>query len=489
MIPLRIANFGLRIEPICREWARSARKIIKSVGLLCHLSSAFCLLCLLASVSPSFADEGTSFSGSLNLRGVDRLEKDSVQEDPSLTGRLKLDSANPAWRFHSWLEGGWDGTVKRPPRDHSLFKNYDQVYQSNSPFLEFKEFYVTHSSGALDLRAGIQRFAWGRLDEYPPNDLLNPWDYTQFLVKPLEDRKIGVPSLSATVNSNDWTYDAVWVPVFVPYRLPLPTERWQGASLAGAIAEAVPNAEIMPREPDLPGHTIGNSTVGLRVKHSGDIEWALNLFHGYDPRPVFKTTALTIIPQGAKVVIDPGHVPDFHKIDVIGMDAAAVKGDLSLRAEAAYTLNRYLDINRSLWGYPTVPSPGIHPLNPIEEKHNTIDYGVGADYRLFEDALLTIQVQQTLILGNTAQLYEKNAETLLWANVKIGWMNQKIETNVNLAYNPEHGDAMTKANASYVFSDFWKMSVTAMNLHGPSQSLFGRYARNDQVEAEVAYSW
>ena len=489
MIPLRIANFGLRIEPICREWARSARKIIKSVGLLCHLSSAFCLLCLLASVSPSFADEGTSFSGSLNLRGVDRLEKDSVQEDPSLTGRLKLDSANPAWRFHSWLEGGWDGTVKRPPRDHSLFKNYDQVYQSNSPFLESKEFYVTHSSGALDLRAGIQRFAWGRLDEYPPNDLLNPWDYTQFLVKPLEDRKIGVPSLSATVNSNDWTYDAVWVPVFVPYRLPLPTERWQGASLAGAIAEAVPNAEIMPREPDLPGHTIGNSTVGLRVKHSGDIEWALNLFHGYDPRPVFKTTALTIIPQGAKVVIDPGHVPDFHKIDVIGMDAAAVKGDLSLRAEAAYTLNRYLDINRSLWGYPTVPSPGIHPLNPIEEKHNTIDYGVGADYRLFEDALLTIQVQQTLILGNTAQLYEKNAETLLWANVKIGWMNQKIETNVNLAYNPEHGDAMTKANASYVFSDFWKMSVTAMNLHGPSQSLFGRYARNDQVEAEVAYSW
>ena len=490
----------LRIEADYREGARSARIATKSVGLLCHLSSAFCLLysvfyiltsvlCLLASVTPSFADEGASFSGSLNLRGVDRLEKDSVREDPGLTGRLQLDSANPAWRFHSWLEGGWDGTVKRPPRDHSLFKNYDEIYQSNSPYLEFKELYVTRSSGALDLRAGIQRFAWGRLDEYPPNDLLNPWDYTQFLVKPLEDRKIGVPSLSATVNNNDWTYDAVWVPVFVPYRLPLPNERWQGASLAGAVAEAVPNAEIMPREPDLPGHTIGNSTVGLRVKHSGDIEWALNLFHGYDPRPLFKTTALAIIPQGAKVLIDPGYVPDFHKIDVIGMDAAAVRGDLSLRAEAAYTLNRYLDINRSLWGYPVAPAPGIQPLNPIEQKHNVIDYGVGADYRLFEDALLTIQAQQTLILGNTDRLYEKNAETLLWANVKIGWMNQKIETNVNLAYNPEHGGTMGKADATYVFSDSWKMVVTALNLDGPSQSLFGRYSRNDQVEGKLVYSW
>ena len=327
------------------------------------------------------------------------------------------------------------------------------------------------------------------LDEYPPNDLLNPWDYTQFLVKPLEDRKIGVPSLSAAFNNNEWTYDAVWVPVFVPYRLPLPNERWQGASLAGAIAQAVPNAEIIPQEPDLPGHTIENSTVGLRIKHTGDIEWALNLFHGYDPRPVFKTTALTIIPQGARVLIDPGYVPDFHKIDVIGMDAAAVRGDLSLRAEAAYTLNRYLNIQRALWGYPVAPMPGIQPLNPIEQKHNVIDYGVGADYRLFEDALLTIQVQQTLILGNTDQLYEKNAETLLWANVKIGWMNQKIETNMNLAYNPEHGDTMGKADASYVFSDSWKMVITAMNLDGPSQSIFGRYSRNDQVEAELAYSW
>lgn len=441
------------------------------------------------SASPSFADESLSASGSLDLRGVDALETDSVRENPSLTGKIKLDSVNSVWRFHSWLEGGWDGAVKRPARDHSLFKNYDEVYQSNSPFLEFKELYVTHSSGALDLRAGIQRFAWGRLDEYPPNDLLNPWDYTQFLVKPLEDRKIGVPSLSATLNNDEWTYDAVWVPVFVPYRLPLPDERWAGSSLVATIAGSVPNAEIVPQEPNLPDHTMENSSIGLRIKRTGDIEWAVNLFHGFDPRPVFRTTALSIIPQGAKITIDPGYVPDFHKIAVIGMDAAAVRGDLSIRAEAAYTLNRYLNIQRSLWGYPLVPSPGIQRLNPIEQKHNLIDYGIGADYRLFEDALLTIQAQQTLILDNTDQLYEKNVETLLWANVKIGWMNQKIETTVNLAYNPEHGDTMGKADATYVFSDSWKMIVTAMNLDGPPQSIFGRYARNDQVEGELVYSW
>ncbi len=447
------------------------------------------LLFLLLSVSPSFADESPSLSGRLDLRGVEAMENDSAKEDPDLEGQLKLDTAGSEWRFHSWLEGGWDGSVKRPARDNSLFKNYDQVYQSNTPYLEFKELFVTHSSGNLDLRAGIQRFAWGRLDEYPPNDLLNPWDYTQFLRKSLEDRKIGVPSVSATVSKGEWTYDTVWVPVFVPYRLPLPDERWAGISLASTVAQTIPNAEIMPQEPNLPQRTIENGNVGFRVKRTGDIEWALNFFHGYDPRPVFKTTALVIMPQAGNLIIDPGYVPDFHRISSIGLDAAAVRGDLSLRAEAAYSFNRYLDIRRELWGYPTIPAPGIYPLNPIEQKHDTLDYGIGADYRLFEDGLLTLQAQQTMTFGNIDLLYEKRVETIIWANVKAGFMNQKIETNVNIAYNPEHNDRMTKANAWYVFSDSWKAGVSYVAFTGPAQSLFGRFSRSDQAEAELVYSW
>jgi hypothetical protein len=452
-----------------------------------HLTTLFFLYILF--VTPSFADDSFSTSGRLDLRGAEALDRDSAKEEPGAAGRIKLDVNSASWKLHSWLEGGWDGAVRRPAQDHSLFKNFDKVYQSNTPYLEFKELFVSHTASDLEVRAGIQRFAWGRLDEYPPNDLLNPWDYSQFLVKPLEDRKIGVPSLSTTLSKGDWTWDTVWVPVLVPFRLPQPNERWAGSSLASTISQAIPNAEISPKEPDLPDRRIENSTVGVRVKRAGDIEWALNLFHGYDPRPLFKTTALTIIPQGTKIVIDPGYVPDFRRISVIGMDAAAVRGDLSLRTEAAYAMNRYLNIRRELWGYPLVPSPGVHPLNPIEQKRDTLDYGIGADYRLFEDALLTMQAQQTIILGSTNLLYEKKAETTLWANLKVGWMNQKIETSVNVAYNPEHGDTLSKASGWYMFSDAWKAGVTATSLNGPAQSIFGRYSRNDQVDGELIYSW
>jgi len=443
-----------------------------------------CLLALIMFVasSRSFADDSLSASGRLGVRGVSELNEDSVQEDPSVTGRLKLDTDGASWKFHSWLEGGWDGAVRRPTRDNSLFKSFDEVYQDNNPYLEVKELYVEHSFSALDLKAGIQRFAWGRLDEYPSNDLLNPWDYTQFLRKPLEDRKIGVPSVSASVNSGDWTYQTVWLPWLVPYRLPKPNERWAGASVASALTQ-VPGAEIIPQEPDLPPRTIENSSIGLRILRQGEIEWAVNLFHGYDPRPVFRTTSLVV----TSTTIDPGYVPSFHRITSLGVDAASVRGDWSIRAEAAYTFNRFFNVRPELWGYPLVPVTKI--LNPIEIESDTLDYGAGADYRPFEDGLVTIQAQQTVIFDRTDGLYERKFETILWANLKVGWMNQKVETNLAVAYNPEHGSHMTTAKAYYTFTDFWKAGVTAVFFNGPPLSLFGRYAMNDQVEAELVCSW
>lgn len=430
------------------------------------------------------ADDSFSVSGRLNLRGVHALDDESVKEDPSLYGRIKLEASASSWRVHSWLEGGWDGAVRRPSRDHSLFKSFDEVYQDNTPYLEFKELYLEHSGDILDLKLGIQRFAWGRLDEYPANDLLNPWDYTQFLRKPLEDRKIGVPSLSASVNSSDWTYHSVFVPWLVPYRLSMPDERWSGIS-----TRPIPNVEYAPQEPNLPSRSIENSNVGFRALRTGEIEFAVNLFHGYDPRPVFRSTSFVVEPIGDKILIDPGSVPDFHRITSFGMDTAFVKGDWSFRAEAAYAFNRYFNVKRELWGYPSVPAPGVYPLNPIEVKSDSLDYGLGTDYRPFEDGLLTIQAQQTVIVDRTDALYDRKVETILWGSLKIGWLNQKLETGLLLAYNPEHGAIMTKANVGYTFTDSWKAGVSGIFFDGPSQSIFGRYGRNDQIEAEAVYSW
>lgn len=438
--------------------------------------------------SPCRADDLFSLSGRLNLRGVLPLHGDGATEYPSLSGRLKLDTPSSEWRFHAWLEGGWDGSAELPAKDHALLKTFDEVYQSNTPWLEIKEMYLAYTKGELELRAGVQRFAWGRLDEYPVNDLLNPWDYSQFLRRPLEDRKIGIPSVSASLSSGDWSLDAVWAPILVPYRLPRPGERWSPDTVFSVLSRNS-FAEVVPAEPALPARTLDNGSFGLRLRRSGDIEWALNLFHGFDPRPVFRTTALVVVPQLGGLLVDPGYAPDFHKLTSLGADAAAVLGDWSLRGEIACAFDRRFNINQELWGYPAVLQPGVYPLRPNQLGSDTVEYGIGADYRIIEDVILTAQVQQTVVLDWNDTLYQRRFETLLWFNVKAWWMNQKVETNLNLAWNPEHGDLMAKADAWYVFTDAWKAGLTLVSFSGPAQSLFGRYSGNDQLEAEVIYSW
>lgn len=435
---------------------------------------------------PVHGAEALSASGRVSLRGVERLDRASREENPSLTARLEVDARHSVWRLHSVVEGGWDGAAADQGSKGTLLMDFAQVYQDHSPFVEFKELYLQRGSAVIDCRVGVQRFSWGRLDEYPVNDLLNPWDYNRFLVKPLEERKIGVPSVAIEMNRTDWASQLVWVPWFVPYRLPGFDARW---SVVPSFAGLSPEAQITAREPDLPARTLDNGSLGLRLQHPGQIDWAMNLFHGYDPRPVFKTTTLTITPEGERLRIDPGLVPSFHKITTLGADGATILGDWSLRAEAAYTFGRPFNVQQELWGYPTVLAPGVFSLNQVEVARDTFDYGVGADYRLIEDWLLTLQAQQTLIFDRPDTLYDRERETLLWANLKVSWLNQKIETSLNIACNPEHGATMVRPSVSYILSDTWKVSLNGLLLDGPPQSIFGRYGANDQVEMIVTRAW
>jgi hypothetical protein len=440
-------------------------------------------------VSAGHAEDFLSVSGKLHLRGVMPLNGNSNTEYPSLLGRVNVDTKKPGpWRFHMTLDGGWDGSVHLPVEDHSTLKLGDKVYSSTTPFLEFKEFYGAYSNDFLEVRAGVQRFSWGRLDEYPVNDLLNPWDYSQFLRKPLEERKIGVPSLSARLNKESWSMDAVWVPVFVPYRLPLNTERWSPFTQITSRAKDYP-VEILTTDVDLPSRSLASGSGGLRFQKTGVVDWSINLFHGYDPRPVIKATQLVIAPVNGQIVVDPGAQADFHKMSSIGADAAFVKGNWSLRAEAAYAFGRYFNTNLEHWGYPATPMFGAYNLNPNEHKSDALEYGIGADYRVLEDCVLTMQAQQTMIIDRPDTLYSRKFETILWANLRNGFLNQKIETNLNASYNPEHGAVMAKANAWYVLTDSWKIGVTAVGFWGDSQSLFGRYKYNDQIEMDIVFSW
>ena len=92
--------------------------------------------------------------------------------------------------------------MRGPHRDNSILKSFDEVCQDNTPYVACKEPCIERSIESIDLRLGVQRFSWGRLDEYPVNDLFNPWDYTRFIGQSgICGRSVGKTSAGKTCGS------------------------------------------------------------------------------------------------------------------------------------------------------------------------------------------------------------------------------------------------------------------------------------------------
>lgn len=433
-------------------------------------------LCLIVSASPALGAETTeelfTSSGRLKLLADYALDRAGEEEKPALAARLILDGQKNGWRLHSWLEGNW--RIDTENQEESSLKSFDRVYGNDHRSLDLKELYIDTKRGEIDWQVGVQRFSWGRLDEFPINDLFNPWDYDQFIVKPMEERKIGVPALSSSIDRHDWNAQFVWVPWFIPCRLPSPGSRW-------AVSET-------DSEPVLPARNFDTGAIGLRIQWPGEIEPAVNIFHGYDPRPIFGKISRQ--QNGSSADWSTFTIePVFHTITSVGMDAATVLGPMSFRGEMAWTHNRVFNISPELWANANEDVSNQDGLSAIEQASDTIDYGLAADYRPVEDSLVTIQVQQTILLSRPDNLYEQQVESLVWANLKQDWLNQKVETHCNFAYNPEHGSTMLRTGISYVVSDALKTNLTAIFLSGPPQSLFGRYGMNDQIRLELVFQW
>ncbi len=76
--------------------------------------------------------------------------------------------------------------------------NFDDAFQNFSPAIDFTEAWAELRARRAEVRVGVQRFAWGKLDGIPPTDVVNPRDYHDPVVDDFEERKIGIPALTGT---------------------------------------------------------------------------------------------------------------------------------------------------------------------------------------------------------------------------------------------------------------------------------------------------
>lgn len=485
---------------------------------------------LLESPLPALEFERGIFSGSLNgtveTSAVIPFNGETAREDPSASLSLEPRADFGKYvSFYGVFRGGYEGSQISPENDGVLIP-FDEVYTSKNRYVEIAEAYLSFYISKVDLRVGIQKLAWGTLDQFNPTDNLNPWDLRHPFTTDTLERKIGIPAVRALLGSSfsSVLVEAIWMPFYVPFRMPDPGDRWYPPLFESLTSYPTPDfglpIQLPPtqivqtnKEPDLPPRTFENSDLGIRISRTiGNADISVSYFCGFDRQPVFAVegdivAGLQFLPPELDITYQMNLRPQLHRIQVFGLDMAMSRGAFTFRAEGAFIKDRYLNVG--LEAIPEIaegfefPDPSeidvsggsgqlslSFPFAPqIAFRRNLLSLGGGVDYQ-WGAHLFTFQLVANSILNYEDEpLIYKEFETILVLGVNSRFLEDTLFVEGGLVLNPMSDFWMVSIEPVYSITDAWKAGARLLLLEGDRSTYLGQYARNDEISFSLTYSY
>jgi hypothetical protein len=261
------------------------------------------------------------------------------------------------------------------------------------------EAHVDLRAGSIDLRAGLSNVVWGRLDEVPPSDVINPLDISRYLFEGRNEARLPVPLVRARwVSSEALTVEGIWVPLFRRARFDFLDEDSSPFNLLTDRDLCRDDAPCPPVPLDIsldrraPARTLGNSQGGARVSATtGRVDWSVSGYRGFESFGVVTLDPLVELPQPAPAVPGPVAlrlIETYPRFTMIAGDVEAVRGAWAIRGEAAAFVDRtFQPVNAS--GGVGVGS-GVYEGHAIEAG-GSVERKAG-DYRINLAVLMERQV-------------------------------------------------------------------------------------------------
>jgi hypothetical protein len=420
---------------------------------------------------------------------------------------------------------------------HPGIMNFVHEFQNRTPSLEFNEAYAELRHGDVQLRAGIQKFAWGKLDGPPPTDVLTPRDLHDPLVRDYEESKIGIPAVAFTyfpppvesLGLSELKASLVYVPIAVPSRIALVEERWFPPSIANTnLSLSKERAESLLQNAftlNGPVHIPVNLRTlnarppkqldagGIAFRFSGtalQTDWSISHYTGPETGPNADLEASArcrncidalnahTFPVRARSFLRQEH----DVIHMTGADVAAAFLGATARAEVAVFQNRpYLRISSDVIEHALDPTVvpryaprllrGVRTRIPLQElfpDRDSVEWGIGADY-LIEGFLPLLQVNQVIFTDSGPEQLLSNPETRLLASVRKRFLADTLEVELRGVYAFERAAWFAYPRISYRWKDNWRFRLGYLAIGGPLDSMIGQFHANDEFTLEARYSF
>ena len=463
--------------------------------------------------------------GKIQGLGVVRFDHASPRQRPLARIDLFAEQAvTPELRWRLSTTGRWGGTIENASGAGLI--DFGHSFQNVDPSLQLDEAWVEWLGDDFDLRAGNQRFSWGRLDGVKPNDQLNPLRYYDPLIDDESEQKIAVPALSGSYYfpaawrehlPDDARVTLVWEPIAVPWLFPEADERWFPPAADTGPPLAIPNLtvngkEICPcvvdvqqevRNSRAPARQLDNGNLGFRLSgRNAGVDWSAVYFDGYDPAASFAVPVrLDLSNAGATPGVLSATaltqlVPAYRRYRSIGADASAVFGGFTTRFEAAWRFRRPYPREVSSFTGEILADPArvdalLHDETVTLDafaRRDAVEWGMGADY-LIDGWLPLLELYQVILLHNDTPLLIRNVDTRLTTSLRKTWLADRLATELVGLWGIESGYEMVRAEATYAVTDQIAAQLGVLGIWGDARSLIGEFKDNGQAYGRMSYSF
>jgi hypothetical protein len=311
------------------------------------------------------------------------------------------------------------------------------------------DFYLQVRTDGFDLRVGMARIVWGRLDELQPSDVVNPIDVSRFFLEGRSEARLPVGLVRARVFlPADTTLETIVVPWFRRGRFDQLEERDSPFNLRPAL----PTMRVEPAT------SWRNVQGGARVTTTlGRVDVGGSVYRGFEPFPLFTA--------GADIV------ETFPRFTMIAGDFESVTGPWGVRGEAAFFVN---DTHQSL-----------APVAAVRGR--SVEGGVGVDrsvgsYRVSGNVLISRRTVDEPIW----QAVENTDVTL------IAWAERTFARDTRAVrllglYNPEIESAFVRLVAAFSLRDNVWLETSAGWLDGSGADTVSALATRDFLYARLKF--
>lgn len=260
-------------------------------------------------------EQGPNVSGFAELDHISYFQNEAGKINSRNQGIVQLELSGSQQAFSYFAAMEFRNDVADPRRNR----------------LWVDELYLSYRARNYDLVMGKKIHVWGTTDGFSPVNVINPTDYSDLL--DTDDETIGVYSASIKYYLGNHYLEGVLVPLFTPSVIPTTDSRWYPEQPTMApVGDGLVTISYAMQAPEPVHQDLRSAQVAARFGgYVGALDYNFNYYRGYDDIPFFHQ-----YPELQGDTLHMGLKRHYHKMQLVGVDLAAVVAGMVLKGEYAY---------------------------------------------------------------------------------------------------------------------------------------------------------